>query len=460
MTDRVVTATILRADNSPWVGGVVSFLLDKGSYTASEEHPRDLKKATTDNAGQISISLWVNSEGIIPTKWICTHPSGESFEFVLPAGISPVNLSWLRSQNATLPPSSGTENIIATLIAAHNQDANAHDLTNQLSDKADTNHGHTIGNVSGLQTALDGKQPNDALLSAIAALNTAADQLIYTIGADQVALTALTSFARSLLAATNAAAVRTALELPISDQGGALVTDRQFAIDRPDINEKNWEARSGGSLRWRFGASNAAGGHRWRVQRFNAGGTYVDEPLSIDSATGSLSIGAISSNVSFTGSPNFSRNIAGLNRITIQNPNTTTLTSRCDLGILTGAGVQGVYLGGTLDGDNYLDSRPGSSGFFNFTYFGAIIFRYNSGGVRVLSGSFSVGAVGSEALIASGNRTTMQIARLGSYTLATLPSASGNAADMIYCSNLAGGAEFVFSDGTNWRRFSDRTIAN
>lgn len=42
MTDRVVTATILRADNSPWVGGVVSFLLDKGSYTASEEHPRDL----------------------------------------------------------------------------------------------------------------------------------------------------------------------------------------------------------------------------------------------------------------------------------------------------------------------------------------------------------------------------------------------------------------------------------
>lgn len=65
-------------------------------------------------------------------------------------------------------------------------------------------------------------QPDDPLLSAIAALNTAADQLIYTIGADQVALTALTSFARSLLAATNAAAVRTALELPISDQGGAL----------------------------------------------------------------------------------------------------------------------------------------------------------------------------------------------------------------------------------------------
>ncbi len=49
---------------------------------------------------------------------------------------------------------------------------------------------------------------------------------------------------------------------------------------------------------------------------------------------------------------------------------------------------------------------------------------------------------------------------LPSYTLVTLPSATLSAAGIVYCSNLTGGAEFVFSDGTNWRRMSDRTIAN
>lgn len=50
-----------------------------------------------------------------------------------------------------------------------------------------------------------GKQDADALLSAIAALNTAADKLMYFIDADQVALTNLTPAARAMLALTGAA---------------------------------------------------------------------------------------------------------------------------------------------------------------------------------------------------------------------------------------------------------------
>lgn len=51
------------------------------------------------------------------------------------------------------------------------------------------------------------------------------------------------------------------------------------------------------------------------------------------------------------------------------------------------------------------------------------------------------------------------------YTLATLPPAasfnpSAGRAVFVYVSNMSGGAEMAFSDGTSWRRFSDRTVAS
>jgi hypothetical protein len=49
--------------------------------------------------------------------------------------------------------------------------------------------------------------------------------------------------------------------------------------------------------------------------------------------------------------------------------------------------------------------------------------------------------------------------RSSSYTVGTLPSASGHGAGaIIYVSNEAGGATTAFSDGTNWRRHSDRAV--
>lgn len=49
---------------------------------------------------------------------------------------------------------------------------------------------------------------------------------------------------------------------------------------------------------------------------------------------------------------------------------------------------------------------------------------------------------------------------LPSYTVATVPSAATNARSMIYVSNEAGGAVPAFSDGTNWRRVTDRAIVS
>ena len=48
---------------------------------------------------------------------------------------------------------------------------------------------------------------------------------------------------------------------------------------------------------------------------------------------------------------------------------------------------------------------------------------------------------------------------LASFTVAALPSAT-KAGKVIYVSNEAGGAVLAFSDGTNWRRVTDRAIVS
>lgn len=47
---------------------------------------------------------------------------------------------------------------------------------------------------------------------------------------------------------------------------------------------------------------------------------------------------------------------------------------------------------------------------------------------------------------------------LPTYTVGTVPSAASNARRMIYVSNETGGAIPAFSDGTNWRRMTDRAV--
>lgn len=47
---------------------------------------------------------------------------------------------------------------------------------------------------------------------------------------------------------------------------------------------------------------------------------------------------------------------------------------------------------------------------------------------------------------------------LPSFTVSGVPSASDNPNGLIYVSNETGGAVLAFSDGTNWRRVTDRAI--
>lgn len=53
-----------------------------------------------------------------------------------------------------------------------------------------------------------------------------------------------------------------------------------------------------------------------------------------------------------------------------------------------------------------------------------------------------------------------RVSALPSFTVATLPSAPDNPQMMIYVSNETGGAVPAFSDGTNWRRVTDRNVVS
>jgi hypothetical protein len=50
------------------------------------------------------------------------------------------------------------------------------------------------------------------------------------------------------------------------------------------------------------------------------------------------------------------------------------------------------------------------------------------------------------------------ITQLKNYTVLEVPSAADNTGMIIYVSDEAGGAIPAFSDGTNWRRVTDRAI--
>ena len=49
---------------------------------------------------------------------------------------------------------------------------------------------------------------------------------------------------------------------------------------------------------------------------------------------------------------------------------------------------------------------------------------------------------------------------LSTYTVTTLPDAAMWVRGLIYVSNEAGGAVPAFSDGTNWRRVTDRAVVS
>lgn len=82
-----------------------------------------------------------------------------------------------------------------------------------------------------ITTALAGKQPLDADLTAIAALTSAADKMPYATGTGTWAMATVTTFARSLLDDADAGAARTTLDVWSKAEVGPINTDYVAAFE-------------------------------------------------------------------------------------------------------------------------------------------------------------------------------------------------------------------------------------
>jgi len=127
--------------------------------------------------------------------------------------------------------------------------------------------------ATSMATALGNKQPIDATLTAIAALTTAANKLIYATGADTFGTTDITSFARTLLDDSDAATARSTL---LINSGLAVGIGTNGYIKLPD-----W--LGGFLIQWGTLASS------------NSSDTNVAFPMAFPSGCKSLVLSAVAS---------------------------------------------------------------------------------------------------------------------------------------------------------------------
>lgn len=107
----------------------------------------------------------------------------------------------------------------------------------------------------------------------------------------------------------------------------------------------------------------------------------------------------------------------------------------------------------------FRNSTGSHSGSVYFDYKANVFFR--AGGSSTVMTLTSAKNVGIGKTNPSAKLDVNGAIRAGAYTIATLPSASSTGAGgLIFISDETGGATMAFSDGTNWRRMSDRAIVS
>ena len=268
---------------------------------------------------------------------------------------------------------------------------------------------HTAGRVTALIAAAVGVtvQAYSATLAALSALTT-------------------TVFGRSLLAMANAAALRTALAMPNATTAGRLARYTDAA----------------GSAGETVGIFEAANGN------VGVGTSAPAEKLSL------LGTPFTGINV-FTGTENLDHRIK-VGARSVQHWYSTEVAPRATFGYssdLPGGvpGVTLVYSGlGTIAAMGAGIGAPAVQALSFYTSNGTALterVRINSAG--------NVGIGTASPAVALDVNGPM---RCKSYTVATVPSAAVAAGQMIYVSNESGGAAMAFSDGSNWRRISDRAV--
>jgi hypothetical protein len=100
---RDILATWYRPDGTLAIDEPIQYRLIPGSYAAGGMVPTGIVEDISNDVGQTNTALWVNGEGLTPTRWIVTNPSGEEYRFVVPPGDGALLLEELLEQEAHYP---------------------------------------------------------------------------------------------------------------------------------------------------------------------------------------------------------------------------------------------------------------------------------------------------------------------------------------------------------------------
>ncbi|AWA14488.1 hypothetical protein DBR04_01865 (plasmid) [Escherichia coli] len=148
--------------------------LANGKYTAQD--------ATTTQKGIVQLSSDTNST----SETLAATPKAVKAAYDLAAGKAPSNHTHPWNQITGVPTASLTAKGITQLSSATNSTSEVLAATPKA--------------VKAAYDLANGKQPEDATLTALAGLATAADRLPYFTGADRAALTTLTAIGRAIIA--------------------------------------------------------------------------------------------------------------------------------------------------------------------------------------------------------------------------------------------------------------------
>lgn len=107
---RLVLGKIYKTDDSPWLNARGYIQLLNNSYTNFIQYPENRINYITNSLGEIKnvlaedLFIWCNEEGNIHSIFRLFLPSGKFFDFTVPVGTSPIQLSVLRENlNSSQP---------------------------------------------------------------------------------------------------------------------------------------------------------------------------------------------------------------------------------------------------------------------------------------------------------------------------------------------------------------------
>ncbi len=266
-----------------------------------------------------------------------------------------------------------------------------------------------------------------------------------------------------------------AADVAFTPTGGVAATTVQAAIAEVDSEKVTKASGTTNGRLWRFTDTAGALGQSQAAEDGSGNVTTVGNVTAGTAATVQMSVGATEATVRALVSGGATGWSVGLNRpgdgvgpnLVFASYGAGAWTRRASLSTDGDLSLHSSSLTKTFPGKAVLINAPTAADYSGFDLFTAGTYRARfiaSDAAALLDSASGLSILfrpgGSATLTMLASRTISGVPfTLPSYTVATVPSASAmTAGTEIFVTNEAGGAVPAFSDGTNWRRVTDRAV--